>query len=273
MKRFFLTLFTYLLASIITSEVFTYYNISRVTGHEVRTAVRNSKTKFKKKIKVLIIGDSTGHPLYPCEKKYDSAVSLTCTNAVTMAGHFFMLKNYLEHNVNNLPQKIVLIYTPTSFSNDLNEYAYHHFLKPFPIWEYRNDYTPHLCERVKSIPYWWTAYLPFVHASGYTPVNSIPQRTIKQNFPQISYEYLLRIDSLAQAYNIPFYMYSSPVRDDKRDMIIQVCKDIERVDSARLSHLIKPYIQSVKYYPAEQFRDAAHMSNDYVPEDYLDILK
>lgn len=272
MKRFVGILSIYIIASILVSEILTYTNVSRVIGHEFRAAEKLSKSKSKKKVKRLIIGDSTGYALYPCTKRYDNIVSLACGTSVSMGGHYFLLKNYLDANQDNMPMEVVLLLTPMSFCNDLDKYAYQYFLKPFPIWEYKPLYTDHLYQRVKSIPYYWTAYLPFIHSSGYTPENSVPKKESEVYFSQTCYDYLLLIDSITKANGIPLRMISSPVRDDYKQRVDSISEALNSVDSECIGHLVKPYLESINYFPSQLFHDEVHLERSYVPNDYLGIL-
>ena len=244
----------------------------KVQGHEIRTAERKSKRHTTKKVKKLILGDSTGCGLYPSWRSYNSIVSLACNQAVSMAGQYFLLKNYLEANKDNMPQEIVLLCNPYSFNNDLDQFAYHYFLKPFPIWRYKKLYTAHLYERVESIPLYWTAYLPFVHASRLTPKQSVPEVWEVKDFSKISYEYLLLIDSLTQSYNIPLHFIATPVREDRKQSMEKVAKNIESTCPEQLKYIFKQYNSSITYYPADYFEDKAHLKKQHIPHDYLGIL-
>ena len=235
-------------------------------------ALKVSKTRTCRKIKQLVIGDSTGHALYPSERTYDSLVSLTCNQAVSMAGHYFLLKNYLETNRDNLPLEVVLLFSPSSFDNDLDKYAYQYFVKLFPIWEYKHLYTEHLNERVKGIPFYWTAYLPIIHASGYTPEKSVPATEPNHHMSPISGDYILMMDSLLRAYKIPFHIYPTPVRDDLASEVNEVRGEISAHGNDRLIDLLQPYFDSVSYYPHEWFNNGNHLKREKVPEDYLGLL-
>lgn len=272
MKRFVLLICIYLLASAIASEILTYTDISHVIGHEFRAAEKLSKKHINRRVKRLVCGDSTGHAIFPVEHTYDSIVSLACGASISMGGQYFLLKNYLESNQDNLPEEVVLLFTPKTFGNELDKYAYQYFLKTFPIWEYKSLYTMHLYDQVQSIPLYWTAYLPFIHACGYTPVNSVPKEIDGPLMSQLSYEYLLLIDSITNVYNVPLRMYSTPVRDDMKQFADSVSEDMRVIASDRLAHLIEPYIQSIVFYPSEQFADDIHLQRAYIPHDYLGIL-
>lgn len=272
MKRFVGILCVYIIACALVSELLTYANVSRVIGHEFRAAEKLSKSKARKKVKKLVIGDSTGYALYPCTRSYDNIVSLACGTSVSMGGHYFLLKNYLDANQDNRPMEVVLLLTPMSFCNDLDKYAYQYFLKPFPIWKYKPLYTDHLYQRVKSIPYYWTAYLPFIHSSSYTPEKSVPKKEPEVYFSQTCYDYLLLIDSITKANGIPLRMISSPVRDDYKQRVDSISEALNSIDSEGIGHLVKPYLESINYFPSYLFHDEVHLKKSCVPEDYLGIL-
>lgn len=217
---------------------------SKIPGYEALIAVRISHTHTNKAVKRLILGDSTARLFYPVWQDYDNMVSLACNQAVTMAGQYFLLKNYLETNADNLPGQIVLIYTPFSLSNDVDKYAYQYFLKPFPTSEYQSLYTKHLKERIESIPFYWTANWPFIQTSGYTPRFAVPDEEIATPLSELTYEYLIRIDSLAKEYNIPWEMCSTPVRDDRAQEVEQIISALKQKTGV-LAPVMQNYIQSI----------------------------
>lgn len=242
-----------------------------VPGYEVRYAEKLSKRKINKKIKKLILGDSTGHALYPCEKEYDDVVSLACNRSITLAGHYFLLKNFLDANPDNLPQEIVILYAPFSFSCDLDQFAYQYFLKPFPRKEYQHLYTDHLSQRVKSIPLYWTSNLPFIQTSGYTPRIAVPTAEKEMSMSVLNHEYLQKIDSLAKEFDIPLSLCATPVREDRKnevDMFIaDVCQSSNIV--VELGYM-QDYVKTIKFYPSTLFSDAVHLSKENVPSNYLE---
>ena len=278
MKRFFAIVFIYVLVVfllLLPGELYKMYfmeDFESIAGYEIRVAEKNSKTKTSKKVKKLILGDSTGHALYPTENEYNNAVSLACNQAITMAGQYFLLKNYIETNINNLPKEVILLCTPFTLSNDVDIYAYQYFLKSFPIKEYKFLYSDYLYERIRSIPFYWTANLPFIQTSNYTPRVSIPQQQDIQNISNVSIEYLLLIDSLTTTYNIPFVMYPTPVREDKQEEIQAMQNDFIQTGEDNLNHIMLPYFDKIIFYPSDCFYDRVHLYNDFIPVDYLNIM-
>ena len=240
------------------------------TGLEGFCAIGNSQKVGK--VKKLLLGDSVGRQLYPCDKEYDSILSLACNQAITMAGQFFLLKNYIETNVEDLPEEVILLITPFSLTNDVDKYAYNYFLKPFPPYIFSEQYTKHLKQRIHSIPYYWTANLPFVRTSSYTPKLAIPSFQSVKSVSKLSYEYLLKMDSIANANNIVFRMVSTPIRDDRQDYIASFWENLSPEYMSSLSGLLQPYRSSIIYLPSDWYVDEIHFFNKKIPNDYLNLL-
>lgn len=250
---------------------FHYYEQS-VIGNEVYYVINKSKTK--KKVKKLILGDSVGNQLYPCEKYNDVVVSLACNQAITLAGHFFLLINFIETNKDDLPDEVILLINPFSLKNDVDHLAYQYFLKPFPINEYSSYYTEHLRSRIYTIPLYWSAYIPVIRVSNYTPKWAVPQNNSPKSISPLSCEYLLKMDSLTRMYNISFRMVSTPVKDDRVDEMDCFWKELELSpdNKEQLKELLNAYKESVCFMPYSWFRDEVHFFSKNIPVDYLGIL-
>lgn len=277
MKRFLLKILVYTIVVILIEipvEVFKIHHyqssFTNVEGSEVYIAIGQSKSK--KKIKKLVLGDSVGRQLYPCEKDYDNIVSLACNRGITMAGQYFLLKKFLETNNSCLPEEVILLITPFSLSNDVDQYSYQYFLKPFPLYSYSKLYTDHLKQRVHSIPLYWSANLPFIQSSSYTPRWAVPSQQTTNTVSPVSYEYLMKIDSITKKNNINFRMVSTPIRDDRQNDIDSFWEDLPTEYMLQLSELLQPYKESVVYLPYEWYSDAVHFGEGKVPNDYLNVL-
>ncbi len=277
MRRFvsYICVYAVLLISIILPiEIYRMhagYDDVNVPGYEVRYAERLSKTKVNKKTRKLILGDSTGNALYPCDKEYEWGVSLACNRAITLAGHYFLLKNFMETNPNNLPQEIVILYTPFSFSCDLDQFAYQYFLKSFRRKEYQQYYTNHLLRRVQSIPMYRTVNWPFIQTSGYTPRIAIPTKEAEASVSELNREYLHKMDSLVRKYDIQLRIVSTPIRDDRKDEVDNFVADVNNTSDSIVYRYMQKYVESIKFYPSELFSDEVHLSTRNVPSNYLEL--
>ena len=277
MKRFVVKILLYILVlAFITMPIEIYkiknaiVSIEEINGGEVYIAIKKAQTKTK--IKRVLLGDSVGNQLYPCAHDYDSIVSLACNQAITMAGQYFLLKNFVEINRENLPEEVILLIRPSSLTNDVDECAYQYFLKPFPPHEYSRFYTKYLKERIHSIPFYWTANLPFIQTSNYSPRKAVPSMQSTKSMSKTSYEYLVKMYSLTLANNIAFRMVSAPVSENSRKSMESFWANLPHEYEVSLKPLLQLYRESVEFMPAEWYFDGIHFAKEKVPEDYLGLL-
>jgi len=259
---------------IVIVEVFNFYTQEHKMngmGSEIYYAIDKSKTK--KRAKKLVLGDSVGNQLYPCPKDYDSVVSLACNQAITMAGQYFLLKNYFEANAETLPEEVILLMTPFCLCNNVDQYAYHHFLKPFPRYEYSDLYTDYLTQRIHSIPLYWSANLPIIRSSAYTPQWAVPSSPyFTPSVSPLSYEYLLKMDSISMSHNVSFRIISPPLRNDRRDDVDTFWAELPSEYVPELSGILQPFKESITFLPSRLYVDGVHFSKENVPADYLKLL-
>jgi len=277
MKRFVLGIIVYVIIELMLwnalelLKLYTHRYEKKVNGAEIYYALFSSKTE--RKVKRIVLGDSVGCQLYPSNQEYDSVVSMSCNQAITMAGHYFLLKNFIETNQEDLPEEAILLITPFSLSNDVDKYAYHYFLKPFPYHQYSNLYTNHLKERIQTIPFFWSANLPFIQTSSNSPKWAVPLTASNQSISQLSYEYLIKMDSITKCNGIKFQMISTPVRDDRRDDMDSFWDHLPTDYADKLDDLLQPYKESIVFMPSDYYTDEVHFLGDKIPDDYLGILK
>lgn len=262
MRRFILEtlLYIFLLVVILIGYDYYYYEsgqfIEKMNGKEVYFSLRQSKTKhYRKKI---MIGDSVGHQLFPSAQDNDTVAYMACNQAVTMAGMYFLLQNYIETNRDSLPTEAILLCTPDALHNDLDIYSFQYFLKPFKQSEYSKWTTPLLRERIHDVRLWWASELPFVRTSNFTTTYSLSHADYIQVSP-LSAEYIIKMDSLLTANNIAFVMRSVPLKDiyqEKIDVALQASLQAGELPE----HIYQPYIQSVSYMPSSAYVDHCHFT-------------
>lgn len=263
MKKFIYTIFSFTIfaAIILLLCESIYYHTGwferKVNGWEVYAAIRQSKTKQKKK--KLIIGDSVAMQFFPCDNEHDTVVSLACNQAIGMAGYYFLLNNYIKTNRDNLPEKVILLITPMTLGNNLDGFAFHYFLKPFYTQEYMENYSQYLLDRCQQIPFYWMASCPFVRSSSYTLKYCLSTEEFVLVSP-ISQEFLLKINHLLMSLDIQFSIVPLPVCEDKRDSLntkYRLCAHTNELPIDILFSLAERTI----YFPKELFVDDIHLTN------------
>ncbi len=276
MKKFCIRAVAFSLAAIIlllACEAYYFYcgwYQEKVNGTEVYCALRNSKKKHAK-VKRIIIGDSVSMQLYPCTEEYDDAVSLTCNAAITVAGFYFLLTNYLATNLNDLPDEVVFLVSPWTLKNNMNSVlAFHYFLKPFYTEAYRSDYTPNLYQTIHDNPYYWLSQFPFVRSSSYCIDYEVKQPTWHWIAP-IASDYVQKADSVCRQYGVRFRMIPSPVRADRHAELEQtMASSIGAAESPIFAMpVMQQYMENINYADTAMFIDNIHFRPDAIPANYL----
>lgn len=220
-------------------------------------------SKVKKKVKILIFGDSVCGQLYARTKYNADIYSIACSQATTLAGQYFLLNNFIKNNTDALPDSIILIYTPFSFQNNLDKFSFSYFLKPFYNHEYIDLFDAELKMAVKDVPYYYLSDWYLVRFSNFSSDFSSVSDNRRLLSP-ISERYLDRIISLCQFYHIKFILEPAPV---KKEFELQVCEFYIDVDNA----LLQRYMNDIVFYPDSLFIDNVHFYNQHIPVDFLNL--
>ncbi|MCL2598127.1 MAG: hypothetical protein FWD66_10870, partial [Paludibacter sp.] len=156
------------------------------------------KSKTKKKVKKLLIGDSVAEQLYNNYDYNDSIYSLACNQAITVAGHYFLMNNFINANKDELPEEVIFICAPLPLSNNLDKYTFPYLLKPFYNKEYKPLMDEYLMKRIKTIPLYFISQFPLIRTSDYTPARFCFPKEEKFDgiFSPLTKDYLKKIVQL-----------------------------------------------------------------------------
>lgn len=251
---------------------FSHSYMKKVNGWEVYVALLKSKTKYDVSPRRLIIGDSVAMQMYPCDKEHGEDVSLSCNQAISLAGHYFLLYNYLKTNEDALPSEIVLLLHPYTLGNDLDKFAFHYFLKPFYTSEYKGIMSDCLVKRIHEIPFYWLSQFPFVKTSNYT----VSYELTSENYCLISpitHYYLNQIILLARMYGIKLRLVAPPIKEGES---LQIQR---RWETALVTGEMKDFQQLFSEYgntfvilKNDMFIDHLHFKAGFAPVGYLDRI-
>lgn len=234
-----------------------------LNGSEVFKSIY--KSKKHKKVKKLIIGDSVAEQLYSANEYNDSIYSLTCNQAITLAGQYCLLDNFLRINKDSLPEKVILFYNPFSLQNNLDKFAFHYFLKTF---YYNNEYNMYfdstVTHRVHEIPYYYIAGFSIIKSINYSPAYTLPEENGNDWLSPISKSYLPKISKLCKYNHIDFEFLPSPIRYSRKNEIKNIYKDT--------TTLMQNYIHKIRLMNDTLFIDKGHFKHNYVPKDYLNLM-
>ena len=266
MKRFLVRCLVWLLVLFALEGILylTGFRFSTFNGKEVFTSIGQSKKKAGKGL--LILGDSVCQQLYPSQRSYPDAVSLSCNQAVTMAGQYFLMRNYFESNADALPEQVVLVCTPQCLQNNLDQFTFQYFLKPFLTREYMPLFNETLKARLQQIPHYRTARLPFIRISNYAFPYELEQDVPYDLVSPLSWSYLQEMTDLAASKGVSFTLICPPVRESLQEWVDSLCVragENGEMDAA----LLAAYRTSVTACPDSLFHDQYHFLRGSVPED------
>lgn len=256
------------LSCFIGNRILTKYdvNVFQLYGFEVNHSIYKSKKHTK--VKKLLLGDSVANQLYSNNDCNGEIYSLTSTQAITVAGQFFLLNNFLESNKDNLPDEVIFLYSPFSLGYNFDKFSYHYFLKPFFNQEYINYFDKNLLSRVELIPQYKSTQLLIIKCSNYSPRYEIVKDNNRLLSP-ITQTYLEKIIDICAKNGISLKLVSTPIRESRKQELNNLQANYQVED--KKSELIRQYLSTVTYYDDEMFGDPSHFKKEFVPKDYLNL--
>ena len=263
------TLFTLKLLCIVLMSIFILPSIFNITGlsqkallpgTEVYFAIQKSNRNLNSD--VLILGDSVAHQLYEPEKHNEHYESLACNQAISLAGQYILLENYLKNNTHT--KNVYLIYHPISFANRLDQrFTFNYFLKPFYKSCYLKFITPRTIDIISKMRYIKYLDIPIVRYTNVPLVIESAQNEEGANqewytLSDLSIEYLHKIKALAIKHKLKL-MVISPFLDKKYNGYSS--EDFtEAVNNNGLNDIFEGYF-NFKYLDSSNFNDHIHYSN------------
>ncbi|MCH8330347.1 MAG: hypothetical protein IH946_03040 [Bacteroidetes bacterium] len=212
----------------------------------------------------LIIGDSGADQLYTSTKSHGKAVSLTTNAAITMAGQYIFLQNALK---NNDLKKVVLIYNPLSFSNNLDTAtSYQYFIKPFYTIENKVYFDTSVNDAL--IPFFLPSLsqLPLIKATNWVPDFSFRLEKSTVELSPINKNYLKKISELTLERGIQFSVLPGMIKESKRNDTFQELRSLIKANG--LQDAFKDYFNKMIFLEDKWFRDEVHVwKMSMIPDD------
>lgn len=270
MKKFikqsilFILLIIVFIEAVSAALLFTNLYLFNYPGRDVYMSIE--KSLKKNKTKILLLGDSVGRQLFSNENENDSINSLACNQSIGVPGQYFLLSNYL--NAGNNIDKLIIIYHPESFRNNLDQnFTYHYFLKPFYNSDYSDLFTPEVKAQIKKIPYYQFSQLPHIKVTSWAPKYNSTGKDTSSFLSSISLEYLAKINKLSKKHNFEVILLPPPISLKKKDEIENMRTD--EIKEPSLQKVFKDYLAKVSYIDSTNFIDGIHLT---YPEKYTDRL-
>lgn len=225
-----------------------------VAGEEIYVSLH--KAKQKSKAKKVIIGDSVGKQLFSNHENNDTLNSLACNQAIAVIGQYILLKEYLL--TGNRIDTLCMIYTPFSFSNNLNQvYTYHYFLKPFYKNEFLKYFSPTVKKQIDKIPFSFWCRFPNILTTNWAPEFITKDKLDYTFLSPISVEYLNKIKDLSIEYNFKILLLPTPTRISNKRKIEKFNK--LEINQTNLANEFVDYFNHLTYLNDSCYIDDVHL--------------
>jgi hypothetical protein len=274
MKKFIFNIIIFILPIVIfaySKSLYLLYSdnyINSVAGPEVYHSI--IKSKLKSNAGKVLIGDSFGLSLFSNITCNDTINSLACNRAISMAGHFFLLNNYL--NAGNQVDTVYMIFTPFSFLNNLDEvYTYNYFLKPFYKEEYMPLFTKTVYKQIHKIPYYYLCREPNILTSKWSPNYNSKGKISYTFLSTISVEYLSKIKELSSKNDFKIIILPTPTRISNKVSIENINKN--EIVNTGLENEFENYFKNLIYLNDTNFIDNVHLKNRNMYTELVEYYK
>jgi hypothetical protein len=262
---FFLVAFALLSVESLVSY-FTKTYQKEVNGNEVYLSLK--KAKAKKKVKLLIIGDSVGKQLYDNETYNGAIYSLACNQAISLAGQYILLEKFIENNKTSLPDEVIMIITAETFTNNLNQvFTFHYFLKPFYNQEFKPLLTATALTQIRKVPLYYLSQLPLILNTNWSPSYTAVSDTSYHFISPVSNNYLLKIKALCTANHLPLKLICPPIKTSRKQLNLDYAKNIREIAKTGLQNEFKDYFQNIRFLPDSLYIDKIHFKKQFIPVD------
>ena len=227
-----------------------------IPGAEVYLSIRKSKQKTNSN--VVLIGDSVGQQMFSNKQYFDKPYSLACNQAVSFAGYYFLLNNFIK--AGNEVDSVLLFCSPFSFDNNLNQiFTYHYFLKPFGRSPYKSDFTNTVNTQIAKLPYHQIASSNCIAISKWAPLPDQLDTVDFSFMSPVASEYLTKIKQLSLAHNFKFIMVPAPTKNSNKKEIANFDKK-EYLGQNYETEIIS-YFDRIRYIDDKNFSDKIHLIN------------
>ncbi|SCX82080.1 hypothetical protein [Flavobacterium caeni] len=237
----------------------------KVSAREVYHVI--GKSQQKNPSRKVLIGDSVARQFFNSESENDTLNSLASNQAISLAGQYILLDNYLK--AGNVIDTCYAVFIPSSFQNNLQQlFTYNYFVKPF----YKDQYKPLLTETVKNqvekIPYHGVAQYFGVLTNNWAPEFVSDDQQDYAFFSPVSVEYIHKMSALAKAKHFKLIFVPAVCNENQR-------KNIESFDKTELAknHIEQEfagYFDHIQYVDSKEFVDDMHL---HAPEKFIHLYQ
>ena len=218
---------------------------------------------------VVLLGDSVCRQLFAPEyqNENDTVCYLPTNQAVTVAGNYILLQNYLEHNPQT--KKVIYLAGPQSFANNMwMDYSYHYFVLPFCTDEnmqYLDADTKKMIEdRFGKMYVENTKVKEFLTSHEVVfnlYINRLQQNAemmVRNRISRLAVNYLCKMRDLCKEKGIELTVICTPL--DTNNLTGDLTLFKQDIIDYGLDDIMEGYVDNIKYYEDAYFMDQSHFT-------------
>lgn len=222
----------------------------------------------------LIVGDSVCHQLFISFQKYNEVYCTVGSNqAVTMIGHYLLIREFLESHPQTTDVYLVLS-SVTGTGLDSGELAYQYLVIPFS----ETGLLQNVSEQTKEdLKYKYGEFFTKPEVIQFINHSPVAKKLYLNSYTNVEYdsiimsfEYFGLIMKLCKERDINLYLLHSPMQESSREIMQQEReRNLAACTSDSMRYYIERYYESIVYYPDSFFSDGVHFGPDYREEFQL----
>lgn len=232
------------------------------------------KAQMTNECTVVYMGDSVCNQLWSeYDEDVDGICHIGCNQAITPAGSYLLLREYLESNPQT--EEVYYLIRPQTIANDIwITYSYQYFVIPFCD---ENNW-PLLDEETQRKIYdkfgdffvdnqWVKTVLQNNNLLIRTYLNQIQKQPEKRETHRISKTaaiYLVKIRELCDEYGTKLFVKSLPLSDSEDNYGWEEFK--QDIIDYGLEDLLSEFVENILYYPEDWFYDGSHFQKNILEE-------
>lgn len=262
------------------SEEYRHF-MARITDSEEYITVNTGADEIKpyiEKVKEsngytkLIIGDSVCHQMFNGLQEYNQEYCIVGSNAaITMAGQYILAELFLENHENVTDIYLLMIPSALGCTFD-TQYGYQYTVMPFVETDTLQRLDANTVEQMESVygKYFMRSDVVWlIDRSGFNRkvyLNQLANNVEIKSEGPVSYasvQYMEKLRILCESRGVKLHFLPGPISNTQRwhDMIENGIR--EAYEDTVLQEYFPDYLNSVSFYPEEQFRDGIHFGGEY----------
>jgi hypothetical protein len=253
---------------------------TKTNGLAGEVFLARSKSQTTNDCTVVYMGDSVCNQLWSeFDEDVDGICHIGCNQAITPAGSYLLLREYLENNPQT--KEVYYIIRPQTLANDIwLNYSYQYFVIPFcdnDNWALLEEDTQNEIYNKFGKIFVDNEFIKLTLLDNNALMKKYLDYVQKQveekethRISKTTVIYLAKIRDLCKEYNVTLYIKPNPLSDVENNYGWDEYQ--QDILNYGFEDLLGDFIENIPYYPETWFSDGTHFTADIL-EEYGDEIR